>query len=319
MDATPDARAKDSVSDDAGPDHAGPDVTDSVPFRSLRTTARGLLSIVAPTTLVVALLYYFGWARTSAEAHALGLDDSLFGYSTQDYILRSVSSMFWPLFIGAAAVLGGLFLHGIVTSWLGGADPDPQRVRYGRILAGGLVVVGSVLRVLGIVGTRVHRPSRFVSLAAPVAVTLTIVALAYAAHLISRYGPGLDSGPIARESRPLAPMAWSLVIVLVFLSLFWTVSHYAGIRGVDLAAQAADEIPYQPNVTIYSAKRLYLEPPVIETDLGDVNAAYRYRYTGLKLLFRSEHNYFLRPSDPSDPRNIIIAESPDLRFEFSPD
>ena len=71
-----------------------------------------LLSIVAPTTLVVALLYYFGWARTSAEAHALGLDDSLFGYSTQDYILRSISSMYWPLFVGAGAVLVGLFVHG---------------------------------------------------------------------------------------------------------------------------------------------------------------------------------------------------------------
>jgi hypothetical protein len=191
-------------------------------------------------------------------------------------------------------------------------------VRAGRLLAGGLVIVGSALLVVGVVGTRVHRPTRFVSLAAPVAVVATIVALAYAAHLIGRFGPGLGSGPIAREARPLAPLAWSLVIVLLFLSLFWTVSHYAGVRGVDLAVQAEEQIPFQPSVTIYSAQRLYLEPPVVETELPDANAAYRYRYTGLKLLFRSEHNYFLRPSDPSDPRNIIIAESPDLRFEFSP-
>ncbi|MGZ4729990.1 MAG: hypothetical protein ACXWB2_19915, partial [Acidimicrobiales bacterium] len=61
---------------------ASGDVASSLPVRSLQTTVRGLLSIVAPTTLVVGLLYYFGWARTSAEAHALGLDDSLFGYSS---------------------------------------------------------------------------------------------------------------------------------------------------------------------------------------------------------------------------------------------
>jgi YHS domain-containing protein len=89
------------------------------------------------------------------------------------------------------------------------------------------------------------------------------------------------------------------------------------VRGVDLAIEAERRIAFQPSVTIYSAKRLYLQPPVVETELSDANAAYRYEYTGLKLLFRSEHNFFLRPSDPSDSRNIVIAESPDLRFEFS--
>jgi hypothetical protein len=295
------------------------DISSSVPMKSLRSTMRGVLSIVAPTTLVVALHYYFGWARTSAEAHALGLDDSLFGYSSQDYVLRSISSMFWPLFIGAVALLAGLAMHGLITGWLADDPPDPHRIRYARILMAVLAIVGLVLVVLGTIGANVDRPSRFVSLAAPVAVTISVVVLAYAAHLLFRYGPGLGRGELAREARPLAPVAWSLVVVLFFLSAFWTVSHYAGIRGVDLAAQADQQIAFQPNVTIYSAKRLYLEPPVTETVLPDAgNAAYRYRYGGLKLLFRSDHDYFLRPSDPSDQRNIVVADSPDLRFEFSP-
>ncbi len=300
-------------------DTAVEDLTSSVPMKSLRSTVRGVLSIVAPTTLVVALLYYFGWARTSAEAHALGMDDSLFGYSTQDYILRSISSMYWPLFIGAVALLGGLVVHGVVTAWLDDDPTDPRRIRYARILTAVLTIVGVVLIILGTMGAHVTYPSRFVSLAAPVAVMISIVVLAYAAHLFLLYGPGLGRGELARGARPLAPLAWSLVTVLFFLSAFWTVSHYAGIRGVDLAAQADQEVAFQPNVTIYSAKRLYLEPPVTETVLPDpTNAAYRYRYSGLKLLFRAEHNYFLRPSDPNDQRNIIVADSSDLRFEFSP-
>src|SRR4029079_11853400 len=108
-------------------DPSGTDVADSVPVRSLQTTVRGLLSIVAPTTLVVGLLYYFGWARTSAQAHALGLDDSLFGYSSQDYILNSISSMYWPLLVGTVALLCGLVLHGVLTAWLGD-DPDAARI-----------------------------------------------------------------------------------------------------------------------------------------------------------------------------------------------
>jgi hypothetical protein len=301
-----------------GEDTAGDDITSSVPVKSLQGTVRGLLSIVAPTTLVVGLLYYFGWARTSAEAHALSLDDSLFGYSSQDYILRSISSMYWPLFVGAIVLLVGLVVHGVLSAWFGDDPTDAGRVRWGRALTVALAVIGVALLTLGILGAHVTRPSRFVSLAGPIAVTASIVVLAYAVHLLIRFGPGLGSGPLARESKPFAPLAWSLVIVMLFLSLFWTVSHYAGIRGVDLAIQAERQIPRQPSVTIYSARRLYLEPPVQETELPDQNAAYRYRYTGLKLLFRSEHNYFLRTDDPRDPRNIIIAEAPDLRFEFTP-
>ena len=304
------------VADSGDADPSGTDVADSVPVRSLQTTVRGLLSIVAPTTLVLGLLYYFGWARTSAEAHALGLDDSLFGYSSQDYVLRSISSMYWPLLVGTLAVLVGLVLHGLLTAWLGD-DPDPGRVRWARRLTVAFAVLATVLVVLGLLGAHDRRPTRFVSIAAPAALTVSIVVFAYAVHLFVRYGPGMGSGGLARETKPFAPLAWSLVIVLLFLSIFWTISHYAGVRGVDLAIQVEEVVPRQPSVTIYSAQRLYLEPPVVETALGDDQAAYRYRYTGLKLLFRSGHNYFLRPSDPSDTRNIVLAESPDLRFEFS--
>ena len=298
-------------------DDTDTDITSSVPVKSLRSTVRGVLSIVAPTSLVVALLYYFGWTRTSYEARALGLDDSLFGYSTQDYVLRSVSSMYWPLFIGAAALLVGLVFHSAISSWLGDRAANPQRVRYGVALAIGLAVGGVALLALGAAGERVTSPSRFVSLYTPVAVTISIVLLVYAAHLFAEYGPARGTSPFAREAREYAPIAWSLVVVLLLLSLFWTVSHYAGVRGNDLAVQAVKAVPSQPDVTIYSAKRLFLEPPVVETKLPDANAAYRYRYSGLKLLFKSEHNYFLRPSDPSDPTNIVIADSPDLRFEFT--
>src|SRR4029077_11446384 len=194
-------------------------VEPSVPIRSLQSTVRGVLSIVAPTTLVVGLLYYFGWARTSAEAHQLGLDDSLFGFSTQDYILRSISSMYWPLFIGAAAVLVGLFIHGVVTATLDSTDSPTSRVHLARGLWIGSASVGLVLLVLGAVGARDRTPTRFVSLTAPIAVTVSIVFLAYAAHLFARYEPRFSSSPADLQARSLAPVAWSLIAALLFLSL----------------------------------------------------------------------------------------------------
>jgi hypothetical protein len=291
------------------------DNASDAPIKSIRSTLRGVLLVIGPTALVTGLLYYYGWTRTNAQAHELGLDDSLFGYSSSDYILRSVSSMYWPLFIGATAILVGLMLHGLIEAMHHEAGPSTRR--RARQLAAVIGGLGALLLVLGAGGARVQRPTRFVSLFAPIGITLGIVFLAYAAYLFITYGQGLGTGRYAQETKTLAPYAWGLLTLLVLLSLFWSVSHYAAIRGIDLASEIERRLPTQPNVVIYSAKRLYLEPTVTETRLDDPDAAYRYRYSGLKLLVRSQQRYFLRPSDPADRRNIIIAEQPDLRFEFS--
>jgi hypothetical protein len=293
------------------------------PMRAMRTTLRGVVTIAAPTTVVAALLYYFGWARSSTEAHALGLDDSLFGFSTTDYILRSISSMFWPLFLGAVALLVGLICHrGITVAFDNQTTNDGElagsRLRFLQVLIIVLAVLGVLALVLGAAGAHVTRPTRFESLAAPVAVTVSVVLLAYAVHLYARYGWRHRNAAVAAELRPVAPLAWILVTILLLLSVFWSVSHYAGVKGVDLAIEVDRSVPSMPSVVVYSAKRLGLQPPVVETAIGNQDSAYRYMYTGLKLLVHSGHSYFLRVSDPHDLRNIVIADSPDIRMEFLP-
>jgi hypothetical protein len=90
------------------------------------------------------------------------------------------------------------------------------------------------------------------------------------------------------------------------------------VTGIDLAVRLERNLSHQPSVTVYSAARLHLQPPVQETALTGDPSAYLFRYTGLKLLFRSDHRYFLRPSDDSVSQvNIILPESPDIRLELS--
>jgi hypothetical protein len=283
------------------------DGADGGPTRSMLGTLRVLGTLVAPTTLVVALLYYFGWARTSTQAFVMGLDESLFGYSAQDYILRSITSMFWPLFIAAAAILVGVLVHDRLVR-----RPDERLI---RAVSVGTAGAGAILLVLGLVGSLDESPSRFVSLAAPLSVTVGIALLAYAAYLRQPRG----SPQRGRTASTVPGLAWSLATVLLLLSAFWTVSHYAAIKGIDFADQAVRELPTKPSVTIYSVSRLYLEHPVVEQALPAEEGAYRYRYTGLKLLFRADGKLFLRPSDPSDPshqRNIVIPEDLDIRVEY---
>jgi len=71
--------------------------------------------------------------------------------------------------------------------------------------------------------------------------------------------------------------------MLLMVSLFWNVSHYAAVKGRQLARTFEEQVATsQPSVVVYSAKRLYLQAPVFDTRLDPENAAYNYAYTGLK-------------------------------------
>ena len=293
------------------------------PTKSLRATFKGIGTVVAPTSAVTALLYYFGWTRTSIQATELGLDDSLLGYSTQDYLLRSMSSMLAPLVLGLVATLAALGFHTLVMGWarrqtpVGDdppAEPHPRRL-LGRLVAG-LAAAGVVALGLGLAGTRVRRPSHEMYVASPVCVTVGIVLVVYTANLYRRFFVARD--PLATKG-PLEGynvLVTSTIVMLLLLSMFWNVSHYALVKGRTLAATVEAAMPRKPGVIVYSEKRLYLQAPVVETRLEPENAAYNYAYSGLKLLFRADGKYFLRPSDPGSRVNIVIPDGLDIRLEL---
>ena len=100
---------------------------------AVRRTLRVLGSVVAPATLITALLYYFGWTATHASAAYLGIDESLLSFSTQDYLLRSVNPVFWPLAVGL--IVAALALHGHIRVMRYIRHPEP-RVRIVWIIGG---------------------------------------------------------------------------------------------------------------------------------------------------------------------------------------
>lgn len=291
--------------------------------RSVRATFKGIGAVVAPTSAVTALLYYFGWTRTMVEANRLGLDDSLLGYSTQDYLLRSVSSMYAPVVIGLTGTLLAIGLHAVVVAWahrFGLASATGRVGRPGRrriaALVIALAVVGLASLALGYAGTRVGQQSRAVYVAAPAAVTVGFLVLVYAAGLYRRFlasrGPERAIGaPAGYDGIVVAS-----VVMLVMAGLFWNVSRYAVVKGNELADTVEARMPQRPGVIIYSAKRLYLQAPVVETKLDPENASYKYAYSGLRLLFRSDSKYFLRPSDTAARVNIVIPDGLDIRLEL---
>jgi hypothetical protein len=285
----------------------------------VRATFKGFAAVVAPTSAVTALLYYFGWTRTNVEATALGLDDSLFGYSVQDYLLRSMSSMFAPLVVGLLATLAAIAFHTVLLSRARNPGRDgsvAERVDV-RVIRRAMFIVaasGLLLLIAGYATNRLDHPSEALYVASPVAVTVGVVCLVYSANLYRNFILKSPSTVITYER--FSGVVSGSIVVLLILCLFWSVSHFAVVKGLNLAAEVERSLSSRPGVVVYSEKRLYLQPPVVETALDPDGAAYNYAYTKLRLLFESDGKYFLRPDDPTQRVNIVLADGPDIRLEY---
>ncbi len=81
------------------------------------------------------------------------------------------------------------------------------------------------------------------------------------------------------------------------------------------------QIPSLPGVVIYSKDRLEIEMPGIRVEeIGDAQSAYRFRYSGLKLLIRAGGKYFLVPSTwaQTDPVTVVLPDTDARLMEFTP-
>ena len=107
----------------AGP--VGPAASALAATWSVTSLLAVLTKVGPPLTVVTALLIYFGWARADAQSKAMGVDVSMFGYSTQDYVLRSISTLYLPLLVIAGLGLGWLAVDRYLT------EPADTRRRRG--------------------------------------------------------------------------------------------------------------------------------------------------------------------------------------------
>jgi hypothetical protein len=289
------------------------------PTRGARDAVELIALVVAPATLLGALLFYFGWARSRAQARYFGVDVDLLGRSNQEYALRSIGAVFWPCALLLGAVLGALVVHA-------GARrlASARRRRLLLILAACAGAAGLALTVFALVGIwdprtgdgAVHTPAAF-AVGIPVAAYALFVGVTVASAHGSRSIPPLPRAPFV------------LVAGLVGIFVFWAVGAHADLRGQRLAERTAANLRALPSVTVYSPHRLYLDGlGVEETALPGSDGAYRFRYSGLRLLARAGARNFLVPTrwcrvdrDRSCERHgvtFVLQDSDALRLDFAP-
>jgi len=271
-------------------------------------------SIVAPTTLLTALLFYFGRLHSYWFFRHFGLNFTVLDLSTQDYIIRSVDGLFVPMIViaivGLIALTGFWAVH--VALIRRGSPTLTRRV----VLA--VAVVGLVLLVVSIVA--LFRPDAFAATLGLPGLLLAagVLLLAYAGRLLRT--AARTPGPVARPV--WIPVAeWGGVFLLVSIGLFWAVAYYSASVGTARALEVEARLANEPGVVLFSAQSLSLTAPgVTEVVCANPAAAYRFRYDGLKLVLRSGDQYVFLPTawTAAGGAAVVIPRTPSVRLEFTP-
>lgn len=266
-------------------------------FRRSAETLQVIAAVISPVALATALLFYFGWVRSQAQAEAFGADVSIFEMTAEDLVLRSVNVLFFPLLAVLLLALGALRLD----PWL------RQRGAFlGEVLRYAALAVPLGL-LLVLLEDQIGEVGR---LMLPLFVMFAIGGTAYGI-LLRRQAAG--------DLRRPRLMTIGLVATLLIGTLFWQTERLARLGGEALADGIITGATRLPPVTLLSAQRLQIDAPgVSEASLPTEGGAYAYRYEGLFLLQRSGGKYFLLTPGWAEEqgRLLVIPDSHEIRLEF---
>lgn len=274
--------------------------------------ARGLKilgSVLGPTTFLTALLFYFGNQHAFWYFDYFGVNATIMGLTTQDYLVRSVDPLFTPLTIAAALCLGGLWTYRALRDRLS----DRAWRRLVRTLAPTTAAIGAALLGVAAFGFVDPVPLRRYLGLPGVALAAGVLLLVAASRLRRTAGSSTKRDPLA-----IAATEWTAVFVLVAIGLFWAVTDYAKAVGTGRGEQQQAQLRNLPDVTVYSANDLNLTGPTVGKTVC-ANTAYNYRYDGLKLVLQSGGQYFFLPVDwtPAGGTAFVIPRTDALRLEFA--
>ncbi|MGK8508756.1 hypothetical protein ACRS5S_12065 [Nocardia asiatica] len=186
-------------------------------------------AIVAPTTIITALCYYFGYVYTRKRLAYFGVDCDALGFTSSDYVLSSVSVLYAPLLLllvgWFAAVWTGVYTRRFIRSG--------RRPRLVRSTARACLTLGAVLIVMGVAAAAAPQrvPDRAVA-----AWTFSPAALAVGGLLVVGGSWVLSPSTTEPDGRASTTRASRLLAVAVsLLALFALMNAFASRLGEDAA------------------------------------------------------------------------------------
>jgi hypothetical protein len=283
-------------------------------------TVRGVLEklslVIAPSTLVIALAFWFGWTLTNARSAYFGIDSSTLGFSTTDYLLRSADAAFVPIAVTLLVILIAIMLHGLVRH-AAMTDRGLNAVVVGAI---GGMILGAILTLFAIWAMFDPLPVATYYLVPPVILGLGPTLTAYSAWIL-RHVKAPDEPKANRAVPAWERSGYVIAAMIALLGIFWAASLYASALGRGRAETLAGNLSSRPAVTVFSVKSLGIDAlGVTATKITNASSAYEFRYSGLRLLIHSAGKYFLLNDGWSHERGvaIVLQDTPDIRVEFTP-
>jgi hypothetical protein len=275
------------------------------PSRALKVFS----SILAPTTVLTALLFYFGTQHANAFCEWFGVHYSVLGLSVADYLIRATDGMTVPITAVAAAGLATLWAYRLLEARLSPRGWERLLRRSVPVLA----VAGVVLVVLGLSGLVV--PSllyRFPGLPGLcIALGFVFFPLADRLHQVRT---GRRGSPVA------AVVQWTFTFVLVTVGAFWAVTDYSAAVGELRAYEYEVALSKMADTVVFSGKDLGVRAQGVSMTPCAPDAQYKFRYDGLVLVLQSGGTSLLLPREWNrrDGMAILLPNSADVRLEFAP-
>jgi hypothetical protein len=307
-------------------------------------------TVVAPATVLGALLFYFGYVSSAAEYAYFGVNVDTIGLSTQDYIMRSPQTLLVPLLVLTLASAGFLTLNAAVrrriASAIARADDEastaepgarPARhVEHIRHALHGSRAFGLAMLLVGVVLLFTYsyvRDWALYGLVTPLLIGLGAAFIAYTSRvmsLVQRQEQQLSvltadtgphrAGPTSADSSVLARrVAGVLIYVVIAASIFWATATVAQWSGRGLAMYDAEHFDNLPSVILDTRERLFLRDPGIEETLlpPSEGQTFHYRYRGLRLLIEGQDRMFLVPDQWSaSDSTLIVPLDGSVRVQF---
>lgn len=269
---------------------------------------RQMATILGNVAVLTALLVYFGWVRSEVQSRILGMDESVLGMSTRDYLLRSVRPVLVLLLVISIAGLLWLLLDAPLVRSIRRSGCSNGFVRWTlRLLPTALIVLPGAVWLVG------NSLPALAFLAFPLSIAGGLLLLLYSVQL-RQLIPGAEPALAGRES-----LLRAFTAVVVAVGLFSSAANYATVEGTELADSFVNSIKDLPRVVIYSAEGLQINTPGSKEEKPPATAGtYKFRYVGLRLLEHTGGHYFL-VTDAWNPQSgtiVILPDDAPLRLEF---
>jgi hypothetical protein len=253
--------------------------------------------IVAPVTLISALLFYFGYVSARSQYEYFGIDVDTIGLSTQDYVMRSPQPLLVPLLVLTLLAVAGLLLHNAI-------KPTQTAVRRSLVAAAALLVLGVIaLFLYPAIGD-----VPYYALVVPLVIGLAAAALGYLSYVAARLA----------DRRPPVILIVLLGVVTTTCA-FWATATTAEYSGRGLAKSDAENLGRFPAVILDTKERLQLRSPGLEETALRPGAGqtFNYRYRGLRVLVVGDNRLFLVPQrwNPSNTTLVVSLDS-SIRVQF---